>query len=124
MFGVIVLVFVLFYINLVIVLLFNGIGMLLYFFICKGKILVYFGFSFVFILLVLLLLLLGYEVVLGGFIMCGVLFCLVFFIVKKVGTGWLDVLFLFVVMGVIVVVIGLELVGVVVGMVGLFLVEG
>lgn len=56
--------------------------------------------------------------------MCGVLFCFVFFIVKKVGIGWLDVMFLLVVMGVIVVVIGFELVGVVVNMVGLLLVDG
>ncbi len=51
---------------------------------------------------------LGYEVALGGFIMCGVLFCLVSFIVKKAGTGWLDVLFPPAAMGAIVAVIRQE----------------
>lgn len=89
MFGATVLVPVLFHINPATVLLFNGIGTLLYLFICKGKIPAYLGSSFAFISPVLLLLPLGYEVALGGFIMCGVLFCLVSFIVKKAGTGWL-----------------------------------
>ena len=91
MFGATVLVPILFHINPATVLLFNGIGTLLYLFICKGKIPAYLGSSFAFISPVLLLLPLGYEVALGGFIMCGVLFCLVSFIVKKAGTGWLDV---------------------------------
>ncbi len=67
---------------------------------------------------------LGYEVALGGFIMCGVLFCLVSFIVKKAGTGWLDVLFPPAAMGAIVAVIGLELAGVAAGMAGLLPAEG
>ena len=46
---------------------------------------------------------------LGGFIMCGILFCPVSFIVKKAGTGWLDVMFPPAAMGAIVAVIGLEL---------------
>ncbi|GHK16777.1 hypothetical protein ECZU03_05660 [Escherichia coli] len=75
MFGATVLVPVLFHINPATVLLFNGIGTLLYLFICKGKIPAYLGSSFAFISPVLLLLPLGYEVALGGFIMCGVLFC-------------------------------------------------
>ncbi len=87
MFGATVLVPVLFHINPATVLLFNGIGTLLYLFICKGKIPAYLGSSFAFISPVLLLLPLGYEVALGGFIMCGVLFCLVSFIVKKAGTA-------------------------------------
>ena len=76
MFGATVLVPILFKINPATVLLFNGIGTLLYLFICKGKIPAYLGSSFAFISPVLLLLPLGYEVALGGFIMCGVLFCL------------------------------------------------
>ena len=115
MFGATVLVPVLFHINPATVLLFNGIGTLLYLFICKGKIPAYLGSSFAFISPVLLLLPLGYEVALGGFIMCGVLFCLVSFIVKKAGTGWLDVLFPPAAMGAIVAVIGLELAGVAAG---------
>ncbi len=85
--------------------LFNGVGTLLYLFICKGKIPAYLGSSFAFISPVLLLLPLGYEVALGGFIMCGVLFCLVALIVKKAGTGWLDVIFPPAAMGAIVAVI-------------------
>ena len=45
-------------------------------------------------------------------ICCGVLFCIVSFIVKKAGTGWLDVMFPPAAMGAIVAVIGLELAGV------------
>lgn len=109
MFGATVLVPILFKINPATVLLFNGIGTLLYLFICKGKIPAYLGSSFAFISPVLLLLPLGYEVALGGFIVCGVLFCLVALIVKKAGTGWLNVLFPPAAMGAIVAVIGLEL---------------
>jgi len=119
MFGATVLVPVLFHINPATVLLFNGIGTLLYLFICKGKIPAYLGSSFAFISPVLLLLPLGYEVALGGFIMCGVLFCIVSFIVKKAGTGWLDVMFPPAAMGAIVAVIGLELAGVAANMAGL-----
>ncbi len=56
MFGATVLVPVLFHINPATVLLFNGIGTLLYLFICKGKIPAYLGSSFAFISPVLLLL--------------------------------------------------------------------
>ena len=60
---------------------------------------------------------------LGGFIMCGVLFCLVSFIVKA-GTGWLDVMFPPAAMGAIVAVIGLELAGVAANMAGLLPADG
>jgi len=123
MFGATVLVPILFHINPATVLLFNGIGTLLYLFICKGKIPAYLGSSFAFISPVLLLPL-GYEVALGGFIMCGVLFCLVALIVKKAGTGWLDVMFPPAAMGAIVAVIGLELAGVAANMAGLLPAEG
>lgn len=119
MFGATVLVPFLFHINPATVLLFNGIGTLLYLFICKGKIPAYLGSSFAFISPVLLLLPLGYEVALGGFIMCGVLFCIVALIVKKAGTGWLDVMFPPAAMGAIVAVIGLELARVAAEMSGL-----
>lgn len=119
MFGATVLVPVLFHINPATVLLFNGIGTLLYLFICKGKIPAYLGSSFAFISPVLLLLPLGYEVALGGFIVCGLVFCLVAWIVKKVGTRWLDVLFPPAAMGAIIAVIGLELAGVAANMAGL-----
>ena len=126
MFGATVLVPILFHINPATVLLFNGLGTLLYLFICKGKIPAYLGSSFAFISPVLLLLPLplGYEVALGGFILCGVLFCLVALIVKKAGTGWLDVMFPPAAMGAIVAVIGLELAGVAANMAGLLPANG
>ncbi|MFT4464273.1 MAG: uracil permease [Sodalis sp. (in: enterobacteria)] len=119
MFGATVLVPILFKINPGTVLLFNGIGTLLYLFICKGKIPAYLGSSFAFISPVLLLLPLGYELALGGFIACGALFCLVGLIVKKAGTGWINVIFPPAAMGAIVAVIGLELAGVAANMAGL-----
>ncbi|MGM3174904.1 uracil permease [Dickeya lacustris] len=119
MFGATVLVPMLFKINPATVLLFNGIGTLLYLFICKGKIPAYLGSSFAFLSPVFLLLPQGYEVALGGFILCGALFCLVALVVKKAGTGWLDVIFPPAAMGAIVAVIGLELAGVAANMAGL-----
>ncbi|SFN12441.1 uracil permease [Izhakiella capsodis] len=124
MFGATVLVPVLFHINPATVLLFNGIGTLLYLLICKGKIPAYLGSSFAFISPVLLLLPLGYEKALGGFILCGLLFCLVSLIVKKAGSGWLDVMFPPAAMGAIVAVIGLELAGVAANMAGLLPADG
>lgn len=56
MFGATVLVSVLFHINPTMVLLFNGIGTLLYLFICKGKVPAYLRSSFTFVSPVLLLL--------------------------------------------------------------------
>ena len=56
--------------------------------------------------------------------MCGVLFCLVALIVKKAGTGWLDVMFPPAAMGAIVAVIGLELAGVAANMAGLLPADG
>ncbi|MCE9884003.1 uracil permease [Obesumbacterium proteus] len=124
MFGATVLVPILFNINPATVLLFNGVGTLLYLFICKGKIPAYLGSSFAFISPVMLLLPLGYELALGGFIVCGALFCLVALIVKKAGTGWLDVMFPPAAMGAIVAVIGLELAGVAANMAGLLPASG
>ncbi|MFP1738981.1 uracil permease [Lonsdalea quercina] len=124
MFGATVLVPILFKINPATVLLFNGIGTLMYLLICKGKIPAYLGSSFAFISPVLLLLPLGYELALGGFIICGVLFCLVALIVKKAGTAWLSVMFPPAAMGAIVAVIGLELASVAAGMAGLLPANG
>ncbi|RAW98728.1 MULTISPECIES: uracil permease [unclassified Photorhabdus] len=119
MFGATVLVPILFKINPATVLLFNGIGTLLYLVICKGKVPAYLGSSFAFISPVLLLLPLGYELALGGFIICGVLFCLVSLMVKVAGRSWINALFPPAAMGAIVAVIGLELAGVAADMAGL-----
>ncbi|HEJ9738689.1 TPA: uracil permease [Proteus mirabilis] len=119
MFGATVLVPILFKVNPATILLFNGIGTLLYLFICKGRIPAYLGSSFAFISPVLLLLPLGYELALGGFIVCGMLFCLVAGIVKIAGRGWINVMFPPAAMGAIVAVIGLELAGTAANMAGL-----
>ncbi|TNH43190.1 uracil permease [Photorhabdus luminescens] len=124
MFGATVLVPILFKVNPATILLFNGIGTLLYLVICKGKVPAYLGASFAFISPVLLLLPLGYELALGGFILCGVLFCLVSLIVKVAGRSWINVLFPPAAMGAIVAVIGLELAGVAADMAGLRPAEG
>ncbi|MBS9427824.1 uracil permease [Photorhabdus akhurstii] len=124
MFGATVLVPILFKVNPATILLFNGIGTLLYLVICKGKVPAYLGSSFAFISPVLLLLPLGYELALGGFILCGVLFCLVSLIVKVAGRSWINALFPPAAMGAIVAVIGLELAGVAADMAGLRPAEG
>ncbi|WP_050179774.1 uracil permease [Domibacillus robiginosus] len=111
MFGSTVLVPVLFGVNPATILLMNGIGTLLYIFLCKGQIPAYLGSSFAFLSPVFLVLEGGsYEQALGGFIIVGLLFILVSGIIKVAGTGWIDVVFPPAAMGAIVAVIGLELV--------------
>lgn len=124
MFGATVIVPILFGVNPATILLFNGIGTLLYLFICKGQIPAYLGSSFAFISPVLILLPLGYELALGGFIICGVLFCIVALIVKVAGRGWINVMFPPAAMGAIVAVIGLELAQTAAGMAGLLPKDG
>ncbi len=115
MFGSTVLVPMYFQVNPAIILLMNGIGTLLYIFICRGKIPAYLGSSFAFISPVFVVLgkyagAEGYQYALGGFIVVGVIFCLVAWIIRLAGTGWIDVVFPPAAMGAIVAVIGLELV--------------
>jgi uracil permease len=110
MFGATVLVPVIFGVDPATILLFNGIGTLLYLFICKGRIPAYLGSSFAFISPVLIVLpLYGYNAALAGFIAVGLVFVLVGLIVKAAGTSWIDVVFPPAAMGAIVAVIGLEL---------------
>ncbi|MGX4587060.1 uracil permease [Paenibacillus chitinolyticus] len=119
MFGSTVLVPALFQVNPAIVLLMNGIGTLLYIFLCKGKIPAYLGSSFAFISPVLSVLLTkSYNSALGGFIIVGIVFVLVALLVKLVGTKWIDVVFPPAAMGAIVAVIGLELAPTAAGMAG------
>ena len=120
MFGSTVLVPILFKINPATVLLFNGIGTILYLVLCKGKIPAYLGSSFAFLSPVFLVLAqYSYEAALGGFICVGIVFCLVGLLVRAVGTGWIDVIFPPASMGAIVAVIGLELMPTAAGMAGL-----
>ena len=120
MFGSTVLVPILFKVNPATVLLFNGIGTILYLVLCKGKIPAYLGSSFAFLSPVFLVLSqYSYEAALGGFIAVGIVFCLVAFLIRIVGTKWIDVIFPPAAMGAIVAVIGLELMPTAAGMAGL-----
>ncbi len=110
MFGATVLVPVIFGVDPATILLFNGIGTLLYLALCKWRIPAYLGSSFAFISPVMIVLpLYGYSAALGGFIAVGIIFIIVGMIVKAVGTSWIDVVFPPAAMGAIVAVIGLEL---------------
>ncbi len=110
MFGATVLVPIIFKVDPATILLFNGIGTLLYLFICKGKIPAYLGSSFAFLAPVPIVIAnYGYSAALGGFIAVGVVFIIFGLIVGKVGTGWIDIVFPPAAMGAIVAVIGLQL---------------
>ena len=111
MFGATVLVPFLLKVDPSIALLMNGIGTLLYMAICKGRLPAYLGSSFAFISPVTLIVSmgLGYGAAQSGFIVFGLCFVLLSFLVKKVGVGWIDTLFPPAAMGAIVAIIGLEL---------------
>lgn len=121
MFGSTILVPILFQVNPSTILLFNGIGTLLYLFVfCKGRIPAYLGSSFAFLSPVFLVLpQYGYEAALSGFIAVGCIFCLVAVLIKALGTNWIDVVFPPAAMGAIVAVIGLELMPTAANMAGL-----
>ncbi len=120
MFGATVLVPIIFKVDPATILLMNGIGTLLYIFICKRRIPAYLGSSFAFISPVMVVLSkYGYGDALGGFVVAGLIFTLVSLIVGAAGTKWIDVVFPPAAMGAIVSVIGLELVPVAAQMAGL-----
>ncbi|RRF73392.1 uracil permease [Klebsiella pneumoniae] len=123
MFGATVLVPILFHINPATVLLFNGIGTLLYLFICKGKIPAYLGSSFA----------LSPRCCCccrwatkwrWAALLCAACCSASSPLLSKAGTGWLDVMFPPAAMGAIVAVIGLELAGVAANMAGLLPADG
>ncbi len=110
MFGASVLVPILFGIDPATVLLMNGIGTVLYFFITKGKIPAFLGSSFAYLSPAFAVMAtMPYNAVLGGFIASGLVFMAVALIVKYAGTKWIDVVFPQAAMGAIVAIIGLEL---------------
>ncbi|MFD1849313.1 uracil permease [Oceanobacillus bengalensis] len=121
MFGSTVLVPILFGVDPATILLMNGLGTILYILITKGKIPAYLGSSFAFISPVTAVLTDGggYGAALGGFFIVGLVLVIVAFIVRLVGTSWIDVIFPPAAMGAIVAVIGLELVPTAAGMAGL-----
>ena len=117
MFGASILVPTLFGINPAIVLLMNGIGTLIYLFMCKGKAPAFLGSSFAFISPVFAVLAaknLGngasnYPYALGGFIAAGSVFIVVAIIIGIFGTKWIKMVLPPATMGPIVALIGLEL---------------
>ena len=120
MFGASVLVPMLFKIDIGTVLLFNGIGTLLYLFLCKGKVPAFLGSSFAFLSPVFAVMAShDYETALGGFIASGLIFMLVASLIKLFGYRWINVLFPPAAMGAIVAIIGLELAPVAADMAGL-----
>jgi uracil permease len=123
MFGATVLVPFLLHVNPATSLLLNGLGTLLYLWICKGRIPAYLGSSFAFIAPVLAVLarpeLGGYAAAQGGFIAFGLFFVVVSQVVRVAGTRWIDIIFPAAAMGAIVAVIGLELAPVAADMAGL-----
>lgn len=120
MFGATVLVPFLFKVNPATSLLFNGIGTLIYLYLCKGRIPAYLGSSFAFISPVFVVLpQYGYAAAQGGFIVFGLFFIIVSMIVRAVGVRWIDVIFPPAAMGAIVAIIGLELAPVATNMAGL-----
>lgn len=120
MFGATVLVPFLFKVNPATSLLMNGIGTLIYLYICKGKIPAYLGSSFAFISPVFLIMSqYGYAAAQGGFIVFGLFFILMALVVKTVGVKWIDVVFPPAAMGAITAIIGLELAPTAASMAGL-----
>lgn len=103
-------------------LLMNGIGTILYIFICKGQIPAYLGSSFAFLAPTTAVITNaaggGYAEALGGFIVVGIIFTIVAIIIQKAGTKWIDVVFPPAAMGAIIAIIGLELVPTAAGMAG------
>lgn len=113
MFGATVLVPFLLHVDPATSLLMNGVGTLTYLVVTRGKIPAYLGSSFAFIAPVLAVLAVpalgGYAAAQGGFIVFGLFFILISFIVRQVGTRWLEVVFPPAAMGAVVAIIGLEL---------------
>lgn len=107
------------------VLLMNGIGTLIYLFLCKGKAPAFLGSSFAFLAPAFAVITMSPEYkdnfskALGGFILCGLIFAITALIIGKVGTKWLDVVLPPATMGPIVALIGLELASVAAGNAGL-----
>lgn len=97
------------------VLLLNGIGTLIYLFICKGRAPAFLGSSFAFLAPAFAVIKSSTDVkanfsdALGGFILCGLIFTITALIIGAVGTKWLNVVLPPATMGPIIALIGLEL---------------
>ena len=97
------------------VLLMNGVGTLIYLFICRGKAPAFLGSSFAFIAPTFACIAaaatptLGFQHAVGGFTVAGLIFIIVSFIIRWAGREWLNVVLPPAAMGVIVALIGLGL---------------
>lgn len=112
MFGATVLVPFIFGINPAIVLLMNGLGTLLFILITKGKAPAYLGSSFAFLAPAgVVIAKYGFEYAQGGFVVVGLLGCVLAFVIYKFGTKWIDIVLPPAAMGPVVALIGLELAG-------------
>lgn len=110
MFGASVLVPILFGINSDVVLFMNGIGTLLFILLTKGKAPAYLGSSFAFLAPAgIVIAEMGFQYALGGFVVTGLLGCVVAAVVWKWGTDWIDIVLPPAAMGPVVALIGLEL---------------
>jgi len=108
------------------VLLMNGIGTLIYLFICKGKAPAFLGSSFAFLSPTAVCLAtatkagldpqIGFQKAVGGFFMAGLAFAVVALIIRFAGRRWISIVLPPAAMGPIVALIGLELAPVAVGM--------
>ena len=88
----------------------NGIGTLLFIFLTKGKAPAYLGSSFAFLAPAgIVIAELGFEYAQGGFVVTGLLGCLLALVVWKFGTDWIDIVLPPAAMGPVVALIGLEL---------------
>lgn len=112
MFGASVLVPLLFGLNPGIVLLMNGLGTLLFIFLTKGRAPAYLGSSFAFLAPASVIIsTMGFAYAQGGFVVVGLLGCVLAFVVYKFGTDWIDVVLPPAAMGPVVALIGFELAG-------------
>lgn len=108
------------------VLLMNGIGTLIYLFICKGKAPAFLGSSFAFLSPTAVCIAtatkagldpqIGFAKAVGGFVIAGLAFSVVAFIIRFAGRRWISIVLPPAAMGPIVALIGLELAPVAVGM--------
>ena len=104
------------------VLLMNGIGTLIYLFICKGKAPAFLGSSFAFLAPTFTCIALGatpqigFSNAVGGFVVAGLAFILVSLIIRFAGRKWISIVLPAAAMGPIVALIGFELSPVAVGM--------
>jgi len=107
------------------VLLMNGFGTLLYIFLCKGKSPAFLGSSFAYLAPTFAIITSStqyqdnFSKALGGFVVSGIIFCLVAILIKIAGTKWIDIVLPPAAMGPIVALIGLELAGTAAGNAGL-----